>query len=222
MTHFEQELAALKDKLLTMASLAESAVNKAIQALMERDDDLASAVKEEDSAIDRLEMELDGMAIDLLAKAPLAGDLRLITVVMKISHDLERVGDEATTIARRSLALSREPPLPPPVELPRLAKMALEMLDDALDAFVNRHPEKARAVIPRDQEVDLTNKQLHHELSVHMVQQPAVILRCLNLMFISKSLERIADHATNVAEEVVYLYEAKDIRHSGAGRASAE
>ena len=141
---------------------------------------------------------------------------------MKISHDLERVGDEATTIARRSLALSREPPLPPPSELAHLAKKALEMLDDALDAFVNRHPEKARAVIPRDQEVDLTNKQLHHELSDHMVQQPAVILRCLNLMFISKSLERIADHATNVAEEVVYLYEAKDIRHSGAGRASAE
>ncbi len=109
MTHFEQELADLKDKLLTMASLAESAVNKAIQALMERDDDLASAVKEEDSAIDRLEMELDGMAIDLLAKAPLASDLRLITVVMKISHDLERVGDEATTIARRSLAIRKRP-----------------------------------------------------------------------------------------------------------------
>src|SRR6266446_1639940 len=219
MTHFEQELASLKDRLLTMASLAEAAVNKAIKALVERDDDLARIVKEEDNAIDRLEIELDDMAINLLSKAPLASDLRLITVAMKISHDLERVGDEATTIVRRSLELSQEPQLKPYIDIPRMAKKALEMLGDALDAFVNRNPEKARAVIPRDREVDLLNKQLHRELSSYMVEKPATITRCLNLMVISKSLERIADHATNVAEEVVYLYEAKDIRHTGKGEA---
>jgi len=220
MSHFEQDLSDLKEKLLTMASLAEAAVNKALQALVERNDDLARAVKEEDSAIDRLEIELDDMAISLLSKAPLASDLRLITVAMKISHDLERVGDEATTIARRSLELSQEPQLKPYIDIPRMAKMALEMLDDALDAFVHRNPEKARAVIPRDKEVDLTNKQLHRELSSYMVEKPATITRCLNLMVISKSLERIADHATNVAEEVVYFYEAKDIRHTGKNQAT--
>ena len=215
MTHFEQELAALKEKLLTMASKATYAVNKAIKAVVDRDDDLARAVREEDGALDRLEMEIDDVAIGLLAKAPLATDLRLITVAMKISHDLERVGDEATTIARRSLELSQEPQLKPYIDIPRMVKMALEMLNDALDAFVNRNPEKARAVIPRDKEVDALNRQLYRELSSFMVERPATISRCLNLMVISKSLERIADHATNVAEEVVYLYEAKDIRHTG-------
>jgi phosphate transport system protein len=220
MQHFEQEIATLKERLLTMASLAEGAVNKAIKALVERDDDLARQVKEEDSAIDRLEIELDDTAINLLAKAPLAGDLRLITVAMKISHDLERVGDEATTIARRSLELSQEPQLKPYIDIPRMAKMALEMLDEALGAFISGRPEKARAVIPRDKEVDVLNRQLHRELSSYMVEKPTTITRCLNLMVISKSLERIADHATNLAEEVVYLYEAKDIRHSGKGQTS--
>ena len=218
MQHFDQELAALKEKLLTMASKAEAAVNNAIKALVDRDDDLARSVKEEDNAIDRLEIEVDEMAIGLLSKAPLASDLRLITVAMKISHDLERVGDEATTISRRAVELSQEPQLKPYIDIPRMAKMALEMLGDALDAFVNANPEKARAVIPRDKEVDALNRQLHRELSSYMVEKPTTITRCLNLMVISKSLERIADHATNVAEEVVYLYEAKDIRHSGKGQ----
>ena len=218
MQHLDQELAALKEKLLTMASKAEAAVNKAIKALMDRDDDLARSVKEEDNAIDQLEIEMDDLAIVLLSKAPLASDLRLITVAMKISHDLERVGDEATTISRRAVELSQEPQLKPYIDIPRMAKMALEMLGDALDAFVNANPEKARAVIPRDKEVDALNRQLHRELSSYMVERPTTITRCLNLMVISKSLERIADHATNVAEEVVYLYEAKDIRHTGKGQ----
>ena len=220
MQHLDQELAALKEKLLTMASKAEAAVNNAIKALVDRDDDLARSVKEEDNALDQLEIEVDEMAIGLLSKAPLASDLRLITVAMKISHDLERVGDEATTISRRAIELSQEPQLKPYIDIPRMAKMALEMLGDALDAFVNANPEKARAVIPRDKEVDALNRQLHRELSSYMVERPTTITRCLNLMVISKSLERIADHATNVAEEVVYLYEAKDIRHTGKGQAS--
>lgn len=205
----------MKEKLLTMASHSEGALTKAIKALVDRNDELARSVKEDDTIIDQLEKEIDEMAINLLTQAPLATDLRLITVAMKISHDLERVGDEATTIARRSLELSQEPQLKPYVDIPRMAQMGLEMLKDGLDAFVNRDPARARAVIPRDRDVDALNKQLHRELSSYMIEKPTTISRCLNLMVISKSLERIADHATNVAEEVVYLYEARDIRHTG-------
>jgi len=218
MQHFEQELAALKEKLLTMASKATDAVDKAVKSLVARDDDLARAVQHEDDELDQLEIEIDEIAIGLLSKAPLASDLRFITAAMKISHDLERVGDEATKIARRSIELSQEPQLKPYVDIPRMTRMGAEMMRDALDAFVRRNPEKARAVIPRDKEVDALNRQLHRELASYMIERPATISRCLNLMVISKSLERIADHATNVAEEVVYLYEAKDIRHTGKGQ----
>jgi phosphate transport system protein len=213
--HFEQEMAALKQKLLTMASHAETALNNGIKALVERNDELAREVIADDSIIDHLEVEIDEMAIALLAlQGPMASDLRLITVAMKISHDLERVGDEATTIARRTVELSQEPQLKPYVDIPRMASLAMEMLNQALDAFVNRSPEKARAVIPQDKEVDNINRQLQRELISFMIEKPATITRCLNLMIISKSVERIADHATNIAEEVVFLYEGRDIRHT--------
>ncbi|MDQ6631065.1 MAG: phosphate signaling complex protein PhoU, partial [Verrucomicrobiota bacterium] len=133
---------------------------------------------------------------------------------MKISQNLERVGDEATTIARRTIKLNKEPQLKAYVDIPRMATMALEMLKNALDAFVNKDPAKAHKVIPCDEEVDLINKQFHRELSSFMVENPATISLCFNLMVVSKSLERIADHATNIAEQVVYLYEAREIRHS--------
>src|SRR5258708_1640628 len=203
------------------ASALDPLATAKIEALIERDDELARNVMADDVIVDQLELEIDELAIQLLSKAPLATDLRLITVAMKISHDLERVSDEATTIARRSLELSLEPQLKPYVDIPRMASMALDMLKEALDSFVNRNPDKARAIIPRDKEVDLLNKQLHRELSSYMVERPSTITRCLNLMVISKSLERVADHATNVAEEVVYLYEARDIRHTGKGATPA-
>jgi phosphate transport system protein len=215
MTHYSSELNSLKDSLLTMASHAESAVARAMRALVDRDDALGLKVQEDDNILDQLEIEVDDTALHLLAKAPLATDLRLITVAMKISQNLERVGDEAVTISRRALDLNTEPQLKPYVDLPRMATMSLEMLRDAITAFVNREPDRARAVVPRDSDVDDLNRQLHRELSSYMVERPTTISRCLHLMVISKSLERIADHATNVAEEVVYLYEAKDIRHSG-------
>ncbi len=213
------ELPALKEKLLIMASRAEAAVNRAVKALMKRDDHLARQIKAEDDMIDRLEMEIDETAIGLLERGPKGTNLRMVTMAMKIAHDLERVGDEATTISRRCLDLSHEPPLGSQVDIPRMAALALEMLKDALDAFVNRDPAKARAVIPRDSDVDSLNKEFHRELTASMAQNPAVITRCLSLMVIAKSLERIADHATNVAEEVVYLYEGHDIRH---GRNAAQ
>src|SRR5438876_847717 len=149
-THFEKELDGLKQKLLVMASHAESSVNCAVTALVERDDELAMRVRGGDSVIDQFEKDVDEMAINLLAKAPLASHLRLITVAMKISHDLERVADEATTIARRALELNAEPPLKPYIDIPHMAEIALEMLKDALDSFVMREPARARAIVPRD------------------------------------------------------------------------
>ena len=215
MTHFESELAELKEKLLLMASHATKAVSDAVRALVDRNDELAQSVVDRDDVIDQLEMTIDELSITLLSKAPLASDLRLITVAMKASRDLERVGDEATSIAKRAIELSEEPQLKPYVDIPRMAGIVLEMFKDALDAFVNRDTDKARAVIPRDKEVDAINKQLHRELASYMVEKPSTISRCLKLMAISKRLERIADHAKNIAEEVVYLYEARDIRHGG-------
>lgn len=220
--HFEQEIEGLKQTLLTMAGHAEAAVRQAIKALVERDDDLAREVEGNDKVIDHFEKEVDETAATLLSKAPLANDLRLIIVALKISHDLERVGDEATTIARRSLELSHEPQLKPYVDIPRMAGMALDMLDDALTAFVHLEPEQARAVIPRDKEVDLLNKQLHRELADLMVGHPEKISRCLNLMVVSKSLERVADHAKNIAEESVFLFEGRDIRHPAAAASTPE
>src|SRR5579862_3247409 len=213
--HMDMDLGELKQKLLTMASHAETAVNEALRALIERDYDLALRVKEDDNLIDQLEVEIDDMAIHLLAKAPLASDLRLVTVAMKISQNLERVGDEATKIAKRARDLSQEPPVKVVVDLPRMAKLALDMLKAALDAFVNRDPVTARDIIPRDKEVDGINKQITNQLAQYMMENPDTIKRCLALITVSRSLERIADHATNVAEEVVYLYEAQDIRHTG-------
>jgi len=215
MTHYVEEMTRLKERVLAMASHAESAVARAMRALVERDEALARQVQEDDNILDRLEVEIDDAAIHILAKAPLATDLRLTTVAMKISQNLERVGDEAVTIARRAIDLGGEPQLKPYIDLPRMATMSLEMLRDAISAFVNREPETARAVIPRDHDVDNLNRQLHRELSSFMVERPTTISRCLHLMVISKSIERIADHATNIAEEVVYLYEARDIRHAG-------
>jgi phosphate transport system protein len=211
--HFSQELDELKKKLLVMAGHAETAVSRAMRAFTDRDDDLARRVKQDDSILDEFEKEIDEVAINLLAKAPLASELRLITVAMKISHDLERVGDEATTISRRALELNQEPQLHTEADIPNMAALGLAMLKEALEAFVSRNATQARAIIPRDKQIDSLNKQLQRELASYMVERPSTITRCLNLMTISKSLERIGDHATNIAEEVVYLHEGEDIRH---------
>jgi phosphate transport system protein len=212
-TYFDDELANFKEKLLTMGSYAESAVSQAVQSLVERNDTLALQVQQNDDLMDQLEVEIDDLAISLLAKAPLASDLRLITVAMKISRNLERVGDEATTIARRAMELNQEPQLRPFTDIPRMAGIALGLLKEALDSFVRKEPEKARAIVPRDKEVDAINRQMYRDLSSFMVDNPTTISRCLNLMTVAKSLERVADHAANIAEEVVYLCEARDIRH---------
>ena len=216
MDHFETELDALKQRLMVMARCAETAVSRALQALQERDGSLALEVKESDRVIDRLELEIDDMGIQQLTKAPLAGNLRLITVATKIAHNLERVGDEAAKIARRAADLSREPAIEIQLDVPAMASLALDMLKTAVDAFSQCDSALARSVLPRDKEVDLFNTQVHRILAQFMVEHPEAIKRCLHWMVVSKSLERIADHATNIAEDVVYLCEAQNIRHTGA------
>jgi phosphate transport system protein len=213
--HFEVGLGELRQKLLTMAARSETAVNEAVQSLMQRDHDLAVRVRADDDEIDKLEIEIDEMAILLLTKAPLASNLRHVTVAMKISQNLERIGDEATKIAKRARDLAQEPPVKINLDLPRLARMALLMVKDALDSFVNRDPAAARTIIPRDKEVDALNKEMHNALALHMMENPDTIARCLHWIVAAKSLERIADHAKNIAEEVVFLCEAQDIRHTG-------
>ena len=212
--HFESGIENLRQKLLVMASHAEKAVNESVQSLMQRDHDLAVRVRADDDVIDKFEVEIDELAIQLLTKAPLATNLRLVTVAMKISQNLERIGDEATKIAKRSRDLAQEPPVKIALDLPRMATLSLAMVKDALDSFVHRDSAAARAIIPRDKEVDALNKQIHQQLAQHMMENPDTIARCLHWIVAAKSLERIADHAKNIAEEVVYLCEAQDIRHA--------
>ena len=212
--HFDQELTALKDRLLTMASHAETAVNRSVDALVNRNLELALQVREDDEVLDQFEIEIDELAINLLSKAPLASDLRLVTMAMKLSQNLERVGDEAAKIAKRARDLSKEPPLELNLEIPRMSALALGLLKSSLDAFVNRDSVAARALIPRDKEINAMHKQIQSQLIAHMKESPDNIARCLNLLVAVKSLERIADHAKNIAEEVVFLYEAEDIRHA--------
>jgi phosphate transport system protein len=211
---FEAGIENLRQKLLMMASRAETAVNESVLALMQRNHDLAVKVLNDDNFIDQFELDIDELAIQLLTRAPLASNLRLVMVAMKISQNLERIGDEATKISKRARDLAQEPPVKINLDLPRMANMALTMVKESLDSFVQRDSAAARAIIPRDREVDEMNRQIHAMLAQHMAESPDTITRCLHWIVAAKSLERIADHAKNIAEEVVYLCEAQDIRHT--------
>jgi len=212
--HFDHELAALKEELLRMASLAEQSVAEMLKALTQRDDALARKVETDDDMIDQLQIEIDDRCIKLLAlRQPTAKDLRFITMSMKISTDLERIGDEAVNIAESVEAINKEPVLKPLVDIPRMAEIARSMIRDSLHAFIFGTVEEAQQVIQRDDQVDNLNYQLQRELTSFMIEDPQTITRCLNLMRVAHNLERIADHATNIAEEIIYLYEARDIRH---------
>jgi phosphate transport system protein len=220
---FDTELENFRSHLMLMGETAIRQVQQALKALVEADVTLADQVIAADDEIDDLEILIDNEAIRYMnLRSPVATELRLVIVGMKASHDLERVGDEATNIAKRAVKLAAEPPLKPYVDIPRMANIALEMLRDALDCFLNSDTDKAVAVVKRDAEVDAINKQLYRELSSYMIERPQSISRALELMFISKSIERIADHATNIAEEMVFLAQARDIRHSDALKKSAD
>lgn len=213
MKPYERHRSRLLECLLAMASHAETSLALAMRALTERDDAQVDPVLESDAALERYEREVDELALQLLAMAPLARELRLITVAMKIAQNLARVGDEAVAIVRDASCLNADEPLKPYVDLPLISSIARRMLSEAIGAFVDGRSDRARALLPQDEDVDLLNHQLHRELASFMVERPGNIPRCLHLMEIAKAFERVADHATNIAEEVVYLYEGKDIRH---------
>jgi len=213
--HLDVELSDLKKKLLLMGGSVESQLQNVLQALTERDSNLAMHVIENDSCINTLDLEIDETCLRLLAlHHPTAGDLRLITTVMKISAELERISDLAENIAERTIELNEEPKLKPYLDIPRMAEWTIRMLKECLDAFMNRDAALARKVCRDDPFVDDLTEQLFRELVSFMLEDPRTVTRAARLTFIGKYYERIADHATNIAELVVYLVEGKIIRHT--------
>ncbi len=212
--HFEDELQALKNRLLTMGALVEERVHQSVRALIDRHLDEAEQVISADQEVNDLQIEIDDRCLKLLAlQQPIATDLRLITAAMKINADLERIGDQAVNIAENVIKLLPHPPLKPLIDIPRMAELAEKMTRDALDAFVRKDAGLAVNVLQRDDEVDSLKDQVFRELLTYMMADPGTIPRALALILISRNLERIADHATNIAEDVIFLVEAKDVRH---------
>jgi phosphate transport system protein len=212
--HFEDELQQLKNRLLNMGALVEQRVHQAVRGLVTRKRETILAVAGGDKEINELQIEIDDRCLKLLAlQNPMASDLRLITAAMKINADLERIGDQAVNIAEYALRLINMPLLKPLIDIPRMAELAEAMVHDSLDAFVNKNTSLARDVLKRDDEVDDIKDQLFRELLTYMMADPSTIERALELILVSRSLERIADHATNIAEDVVFVVEAKDVRH---------
>jgi phosphate transport system protein len=215
--HLDIELEDLKKKLLLMGGSVESQLQDVLQALIERDSDLAIRVVENDLHINTIDVEIDEACLRLLAlHHPTAGDLRFITTAMKISSELERISDLAENIAERAIELNEEPQLKPYIDIPRMAEWTSQMVKECLDAFVNRDAELARKVCRDDDFVDDLTEQLFRELVSFMLEDSRTITRAVRLTFIGKYYERIADHATNIAELVVYLVEGKIIRHTAA------
>jgi phosphate transport system protein len=213
--HFHEELEALKQTLLAMGGLVEDQIRRVMKALLERDDAMAQEVIERDRQVNSYDVEVDEQCVSLLALyQPAAGDLRFITTAMKIVTDLERIGDQAVNIAQRVLELNREPQLKPYIDLPRMAEKAQRMVKESLDAFVARDTALARQVCGEDSEVDLLKEQIFRELLTFMMEDPRTIPRAIRLILISRFMERVADHATNIGEMVVYLVEGKMVRHT--------
>ena len=219
MRHFERELEQLKGKLLEMSALVESAIYRSVQGLVEKNQGLAEQVLQNESRINQLEIEVDDMAIGLLAlQAPLAADLRLVTAAIKINNDLERMGDLSASIAQSAIALMREPVIRPLIDIPHIAGLAQSMVRKALDAFVNRDAELARSVLASDDAVDNMRTASYHELISFMEKNPEGISQALYLLSTVRNLERVADHATNIAEDVLYLVKGIDVRHHNEER----
>ncbi|MGQ0695545.1 MAG: phosphate signaling complex protein PhoU [Nitrospiraceae bacterium] len=213
--HFDEELAELKTKLLRMAGLAEDQIDKALTALVMRDSTLASQVIERDHKVNALDVEIDEDCIRLLAlHQPAARDLRLLTTAMKISTELERISDLAENVCERAIELNEEPQLKPYIDIPRMGNQARIMVKESIDAFVKDDAALARKVLMNDDLVDQLMEQLFRELLSFMIEDPRTISRAIRLSFIAKYLERMADHATNIAELVVYLVEGRIIRHT--------
>ena len=213
--HFHEELDGLKQTLLAMGALVEDQIRRAMRALIDRDDSLAKHVIERDREVNAYDVEIDEKCVELLAlHQPAAGDLRFLTTAMKIVTDLERIGDQAVNIAQRTLELNLEPQLKPYIDLPRMADQAQRMVKESLDAFVARDTQLARRVCAEDAPVDALNHQIFRELLTFMMEDAKTIPRAIRLILIARFLELVADHATNIAEMVIYLVESKMVRHT--------
>ena len=213
--HFEEDFDRIKGKILMMGSLVEDQIRNALIALVERDETLARQVIENDHKVNTFDVEIDEMALDALVRyQPVAKDLRFVTTAMKISTELERMSDLAENICERAIELNEEPQLKPYIDIPHMAERARIMVKESLDAFVKMDSALARKVIHDDDFVDNLTEQLFRELLSFMMENPKTISRAIRLSFIAKYIERLGDHATNVAELVVYLVEGKIIRHT--------
>jgi phosphate transport system protein len=212
--HFHEELDALKQTILAMGGLVEDQIRRVMRALVERDDEQAKDVIARDREVNAYENEIDEKCVELLAlHQPAAGDLRFLTTARKIVTDLERIGDQAVNIAQRALELNNEPQLKPYIDLPRMAELAQTMVQESLDAFVARDTALARRVCGEDEAVDALNHQIFRELLTFMMEDPKTIPRAIRLILIARFLERVADHATNIAEMVIFMVDSKMVRH---------
>lgn len=212
--HLDQQLERIRQNLLRMGGMVETMIGQANDALVGRDEAAMRQVLDADADVDRLEMDIDEACHQALVRyQPAAVDLRFLVAVMKIVNDLERMGDSAVNIAEAVEQLNREPPLKPYIDLPEMSRAVREMVAGSLDAFVRRDVALAEEVCARDDEVDERYKQLFRELLTYMIEDPKTVTRCLHLLLVARNLERIADHATNVAEDVIYFVEGRDVRH---------
>jgi phosphate transport system protein len=220
--HFQEELEQLKTRLLEMGGLAEEQVRLAVKALMERDRELVALALNGDEPINRLHIEIDGRCFTLLAlHQPMAVDLRAIVAAVKINTDLERVGDLAINIAEAARRYAQHAPVKKLIDIPRMATIAQTMLRDSLDSFVRRDTDLAQRVLNEDDKLDALKTQIFRELLTYMLQDPGTIEAALDLILISRHLERIGDHATNIAEDVIFMVSARDVRHhAGEGQPS--
>ncbi len=213
-TRFHQGLDQLRQKLLTMGGMAEQAVERAVESYRRRDGELCRLVLEGEPAINIMEREIDELALDLLAmQQPMAVDLRFITAVMKINADLERVGDQAVNIVERVLHSLDLPEADLPADIPRMAGLAKDMVRRALQAFIDARPEAAEEVLKMDDLVDNMNREIHAAMIAHMKRVPEALQQALDALLISRNLERVADHATNIAEDVIFWIKGADVRH---------
>jgi len=211
---FTVELDELNQKMLQMAGLVEASINRAVRALVDKSSDLAEQVIRDEPQVNRMEMELDSLATRLLAiRQPVARDLRFLTAALKISTDLERIGDLAVNIAERSLTLMRRPHPTPLVDIPKMASLVQSMLLNVLEAFVHGDAELARSVLLAGAEVDAMRDAMYNELIATMQSDPSTVPAAIELIFVARNLERIGDHATNIAEDVVFLVQGVDVRH---------
>jgi phosphate transport system protein len=210
----DQDLDRIRQSLLRMAAAVEGMVAKATRALLDRDLDLCREVVRQDDEVDLMELEIDEVCHSvLLLRQPTAVDLRFLVAVMKINSDLERIGDSAVNIAQAVEQLNEQPPLKPYIDLPHLSNLVQKMVRDSLDAFVGRDAALAAAVSARDDEVDGLYHQIFRELLTYMTEDPRTVSRALHLLLVARNLERIADHATNISEDVIYYVEGRDVRH---------